>query len=365
MFLAFFLTCNWGNFIRWKFPLINSQLKLIICVQLLILFYGIIELTIDEHYLFFILYVIAYVLALSTNNTETSLGKLPKYMFSLSLIPLVLGVFVCSKNLVVGDEVWSLKKEITDYALEPFTVSQGALTNMIAGLCMSKTTKWEKLLFLMSLLAGSYVILSCGKRTPYIVFFATIIYYLYVKSRKNINNIVKYLLTLTLFMFFTYLIVPFFQEKIDGFFYNSYNGLLNLLGDTSVTDETGSALMRVYSRERAYQYISNNFGFINYIFGGGYSCIGQIDNPLLQIFVEMGLLGTFLYMYIVVLIPFKIARLRINNNTLILVLVSSFYPIVSIFNSGNPYMWTKWAPVATLIAISSAYILKNRNGRKK
>ena len=364
MALAFIFTCNWGNLLRNKFPLMNGYFKLIIVAQLLVIFYGVIGSNTDNQILSFLLFTIAYVVALATNCNVKALDKLPQYMFFMSLLPLVLGTFVCLRNLVVGEDAWLLKQELDNYSLEPFSVSQGALTNMIAGLCMAKNKKWEKILFLIALALGTYVILSCEKRTPYIVFCMIVIYYFYVKSKNSFKKIVPYAFVIFVLILLFYLFIPFFHDKIDDFVGNTYNGLLNLLGDTSVSDKTGSAIMRVHSRERAYQYITENFGFMNYIFGGGFLCVGAIDNPILQMYIEMGLLGASLYFYIVVYTPLKIAQKRINNNSVMLTMSLTLYSIISIFNSGHPYMWAKWTPVAVLVAVVMLYKLECKHNRR-
>ena len=124
MALAFIFTCNWGNLLRNKIPLMNGYFKLIIVAQLLVIFYGVIGSNTDNQILSFLLFTIAYVVALATNSNVKALDKLPQYMFFMSLLPLVLGTFVCLRNLVVGEDAWLLKQELDYYSLEPFSVSQ-------------------------------------------------------------------------------------------------------------------------------------------------------------------------------------------------------------------------------------------------
>ncbi len=68
------------------------------------------------------------------------------------------------------------------------------------------------------------------------------------------------------------------QKLVDQFFSNFSNGVLNLFGDTSVSDETGSAYIRVEMREWAYKYIEENYSLVNYVFGAGYMT-HWLDNP--------------------------------------------------------------------------------------
>lgn len=368
MMLSFVLIANWKNILNLRFPLMNGELKVIIFTQILCLLYGVYDVEIDFQYISFFLYVIAFSLALASIDFYMSFEELPQYLFYISLLSLSLGVYVCFNALVVGENVWYLKQENEEYALEPFNVSYGALSNMFAGLCWNKDKKHKKILFVVSMIAGTYIILSCGKRTPYFVFWVCFIYYIYLKRKISRVSITKFIISIIGIVFvclIAYIYVPFFYKHINSFGYNMIAGVYNLFGDTSIRDEMGSAYMRVENRIMAYDYIDKKFSIVNYFFGGGFNCINQIDNPLLQSYVEMGILGMLLYVYIIVVVPLKISMKFINDNSLVLTILLSVYSIASIINSGNPYMWSRYVPVCLLIIVFHSVSIKHTYYTKK
>ena len=62
----------------------------------------------------------------------------------------------------------------------------------------------------------------------------------------------------------------------------------------------------------------NDFKWYNYIFGGGYF-LKWIDYPALQAYLDLGILGIFLFLLIVVFYPMRLILAKINDNSVILV----------------------------------------------
>jgi hypothetical protein len=82
-------------------------------------------------YASFHFYVVSLCIALSTNKRDLYYNNLIISIFIISALCVILGAVFLWQGLVVGEDVWELKQEIEYYALEPFTVASGAVTNLI------------------------------------------------------------------------------------------------------------------------------------------------------------------------------------------------------------------------------------------
>lgn len=354
MILAFILTTNWRNFLSLKFPLINDTIKALFLFQLVILVYEIIRPTLDAQYISFTLFIIAISLCLCSLNRHSNFASLPYYVFIVSIPLLLLGSYVSLIGLVIGDKAYMMRQENDNFVLEPFTICSGALVNMIAALCMEKKKLILKVAYYSSMFLGLYILLLSTKRTPLVVFLICAIYFAYAKGYT------RSLIRKTSWIYFVvpiivgvilYFTISTFEKSVDHFVKNTYFGILNLFGDTSVTDTTGSAYVRVESRRMAYKALES-INVFSFFFGKGCNYIGQIDNPLLQMFVDMGIIGAISYFFFIVVVPIRAAIQKENDNSYLLALLWSFYALISIMNSGHPYGWIKWAPVVLLLIIA-------------
>ncbi len=366
MILAFILTTNWRNFLSSKFPLINDTIKALIVFQLIIFVYELIWPIFDTQYISFTLFIIAISLSLSSLNRHSNFASLPYYVFVVSLPLLLLGTYVSFKGMVIGEKAYMLHQESDNFVIEPFTVCMGAFVNMIAALCMNKKNLILQIAYYSSIFLGLYILLVATKRTPLVYFLICMLYFVYVKeyTRSIIRKVSWiYFVVPIIIGVISYFTIPFLEKSVDYFVENTYSGILNLFGDTSVKDSTGTAYIRVENRYKAYKMLES-INVFSLIFGKGYNYIGQIDNPLLQMFVEMGILGSFSYLYFIVFVPIRMAIKKNDNNSFLLSLLWSFHAVLSIMNSGNPYMWNKWVPVVLLLVIDKNLLQREKVSEK-
>lgn len=354
MLLSFLLTTNWRNLLSNRFPLLDKKIIGIIFFQLFFLTYELISSNFNSQDFSFSLFVIAISFSLMSLNGFSNFSSLPIHVFFMSAPLIILGTYVCLLGWVTGEIAYYMHQENENMVIEPFTVGSGALVNMLAALCMEKKSFTSKILYYTSLVLGCYILFMCSKRTPLFVFIICIVYFAYIKGffRSIMKKIswVQFVLPI-LIVVIAYLTIPFVEKSIDYFIRNTYSGILNLWGYTSIKDETGSAYIRFESRIRAYETLKTTTP-LSLLFGMGHNYIGQIDNPALQLLVEMGLIAAFMYLYFVFIVPIRIAFKKNNDNALLLSLLWAFYPVISILNSGSPYMWNKWVPVILLIIIN-------------
>lgn len=343
MTLSFVLLVNWKNLLQFNFNR-KQTLAIVAVFNFLCLLYWWFSdgetSTVD-----FQLYIIAMCIGYGTISSKYNLKSLTKTVFILSSFCSILGTFYTYFDLVVGDQVYMLKKE-DDYAIEPFTVSFGMLINFFSILSIYKDSKYKILLLAFALL-DLYVILYSTKRTPLFVLIIGCLLFMYLNGKfRDIGQILKSAFVLFVVCAILYNI-DLFHDKFENFIQNMYAGVLNLFGDTSVMDNTGSAIARAHSRQIAWNIIDQNFEIHNYIFGYGYMT-RWLDNPLLQSFLDMGLIGTVFYFCIIVAYPIKVLRSKPFNPIVQFALLCSLYAIISIFNSGNPYQQVKYVPILLL-----------------
>jgi hypothetical protein len=349
MGVSVMLIMSYENLLLGRLPSFNKIFALIIAFQLLMLLYGFLSDNLTDQYLSFHLYIVSLIFALASNDRRMSYIEIIRVTFFVSLICTVLGAFFIWSGLVSGEEAWQLRQDNENYALEQFTVASGAITNLICAICYKSKFIITKIILIASLFLDGYIIFMSSKRTPIVVAIAILLIYFYKADflKKGFNYIyVKYAIILGILSVLFYQFNNSFEKAIDDFTIYFYNGFLNILGDRTVTDGTGSAIARFQARNWAYNYIENQFGFFNYILGGGYMT-RWIDNPLLQSYLDMGILGLLLYIYLVVILPIK-SFFKVNNLFTLFALLLCVYNVMATYSSGHPYGYIKYVPIVFL-----------------
>ena len=355
MTLSVLLIFNWKNLIHLSFPSYSKIYGVLLLFQLICLMYGAFSSNMSGQYMSFHLFLIALCLAISTVSVRTSIFAYPKligYVFTVSVVCCILGAYNTFRGRVTGDEVYMLK-QLGEYAIEPFTVAMGSLVNYFAGLMMLRVSKFRFFVF-FAMLLDVYTILFTDKRTPLFVLVVGMLWYLYVNDMLHFSKRMIKGIGLIVLVFVCLYSVDFFQNKIDYFIENTYNGVLVLFGDTSVSDATGSAIERTYSRRWMADYIALNGSLYSTIFGFGYMT-KWLDAPILQAYLDMGIIGFFFYLYLIVVFPVRIIIKKYNAPTLVFALAVSLYSIASIINSGIPYQYVKYTPVVFLAFCYNVY----------
>ncbi|SOE51617.1 O-antigen ligase [Fibrobacter sp. UWT3] len=366
MLVSFAFSANWGplkNVFQFRMPF---SLIFIFLFELIALVYIIIGDGFGSQQFFYVAFVIVFSVAIGTHRGSVDYGNFPQVLFWTSLPCLIIGFGVSYFNMVVGDEAWYARRENDFYALEPFSVASGALINMFALICIQKKDVVGLTIKFALIAIGLYILLACEKRTPLFIFLIGSLFLFYEKnvSLKRLPRKVVWGSAISIVSFVSlYFFKPSFEEKVNAFCYNMYSGVLNLFGVTTVMDQSGSAIMRAQYREIAWDYIANQMDTIDYFFGAGFNSITQIDNPLIHIFIEMGLFGALAYLYIIVLIPLLAMKSKEKNVALKLCTALTIYSILSIMSSGNPYMYNKYIPICILSIVQ--YSLRNRTGHEK
>ena len=340
MFFSILFIVDTKNLRRFIFPSKSKMLGIILIFQLILLIYGFFSgfhLT-ESKYIYFHLYIICLCISYSTRKVPTNINKLPQSVFLISLLGNIYGAYLSSIGMIMGEEWFDIKQRIGDIVLEPITASSCSAINIVAGIFMRKNHPFTKFLFILSIVCGFYLFLITNKRT----FVLFVIFALLIYSYKNISftwkSLQKLFVTCAIGLIVLNIArayIPDLNDKVSHLFEHFYRGIQTLFGNRQSGDLTGSAIARVEQRNVAFREFETNATVFNYIFGKGYF-FAFIDAPLLQSYLEMGLIGLFFYIRIVVLYPISNAlTLRKMNNGLLFPLVMSFYPFLQMFSAGT------------------------------
>ena len=353
MLISFLTLCSWRNLFRLKFISKVSIINLIIIFQIIMLGYAFVSPNQSMQMLSYHFYVLAICIAYKTYS-ENDINYLPEIVYFLSIPCLIFGVICCYSGLVVGEDAYLYKQEIGSdlYNIDTLTISSGALNSLFGLLCFRKKNYFWKLLFLPTILASGYILLVCSKRTPLFILFISLLLFFYTKRIISLHISVKYLFILLAFIlssFICYNSVDFINNKIDDFVSSFTNGVLGLLGFENV-NTFESLDIRMERRQWALNYIYTQFSFFNYIFGGGYF-IRWLDFPILQSYLDMGVLGFLLYGFIVVIYPLRIIIKRIDDNNILFALFLAIYQMFGIISTGIPYAPNTYVRICLLAMV--------------
>lgn len=116
---------------------IKTEYSLLFIFQLIMVCYWFCSSKASIQYLCFHFYIIALIFALSTIK-RIQMEEVLRYSFFFSIPLTIFGLIVCQLGLVTGPLAWTLRNANENYALEPFTISSGALIGYYSGLCMLK-----------------------------------------------------------------------------------------------------------------------------------------------------------------------------------------------------------------------------------
>ena len=351
MAMSILLITEWKNIFSLNFPSFNVMLRWIFLFQMMMLFYGIMSDRMTSQFLFFHLYILSLCLALGSINTNYDIGELPKYTFWMLIPSTIFATVVCAMGLMSSDkEAYLYRQSLGEnFILDSLSISAPVLYMLFSIMCVSGKTILWKLAKLSFAIMAIYVLLELNKRTPIFIFLVGIVCYLFVTRKLKIRLTpkgIRIILLVIVLLFVSYNYIEFVQEKVDYFAESFYNGVLGLLGIESAS-YSRSVEERLVIRDAALNRLNNEYSIINYILGGGYF-VAWLDSPLLQSYMDLGIIGGALFLTTVVVFPLYILGKRMNDRSVIVALLLSLYPMFSVFSSGHPYQPVKYVPICML-----------------
>lgn len=318
----------------------------------------------DSKLMSFHLCSIIFLLALCT-RTRADMPRTEVFIVTLWILSTILSLL--SFNAVINGvyEEYRISPHHygEDNVLEAFTMSSSCVINVIS--CMYVLLiekKWLlKILLGVIIVMDIYTILNLHKRTPMLVVIIAVALFLFNNQRYIKKTFVRTIILAICIITITSLTLGLdtLKDQFLSFSDNFTNGI-NDMYTGSNTDMSGSAVSRFKLREKAWNYFYDNFGIAETIFGHGYMSIGQIDNQLLQAFIEMGFFGA-LSILLTVITPFYILIFQKSNRLCEFSAMLCLYQSVCFYNSGSPYTFLRWI---TFTILAYSLMIKHKQARK-
>lgn len=353
MFLSCILICDKTTFrkhVQW-----NNTFKVLFAFQILMLIYLFLFYN-DEYYynwnkyLSFHLYVIALIFILARTDKLWERDFVP-VLWGISTVLSFLVAFCTFTGLIELDLM--VNKE--DAILEYFTCNISVLANFVSSLILLRKLDNKvilKILLLGLVLLDFYILANSGKRSYFLSALVMLILFLYKIKRLTAGLIIGSAIFVLGNIFF-----PQLREITSEILTRTYEGINTLFLDRrNVThiDWNNSADQRLYLKKLAMIKFAN-FSWYNYIFGGGY-LLQFFDNPLVESYLDMGILGIILFSYIIVFVPIK-AYLQCSegdSNLLLCIMIASMN-IVIIITNNDPYTHSMYTPICMIAMCLYSY----------
>ena len=350
MSLALLLLPNWKSLLNFRLPCTNRTFRFIIFFQFICILYMVLGGDIDTKGLIYILFTVFMIIGIMSQDFgNMSMTKVVWYAWMFGWICLAF----CGISLASGIYFIEYQKihTIRGYSsvLVDLTMAGNLYTFIVCCLYYIKSSKVISKYSVIGIILSIVCMLVLGKRTPLIVGGFAIFMFIFKfypisgRIKKSSLSYVLCFIALILLM----IQIPELSEQIQHVWMRTTGGILDMIYGTSTS---GAAAVERYNlRNWAYDYIENNFSLLNYFFGAGYMT-KWTDSPLLQSYLDMGLIGFGVYLYFVIIKPLRITFSKLSANRLIFWgCALNFYNILSSMNSGTPYGHVRWIPLTVLI----------------
>lgn len=271
------------------------------------------------------------------------------------------GSWVITDTTDISDVTHDYNSNDEDSAV--FLFGEIGLANLAANLNLETRNKFLRLSRPILGIISFLLVLTSGKRTVTILFFLYIILWAYNKYTWNEIKKKLYMIIPSVIFFIIVIIalskLSFISTFFDSFEERFVNGVNIIFGGATYVYED-SASTRLYMRAKFYDIISSpEYSFLNMLFGKGWMTL-YMDCPLLQSYLDMGIIGflLFIYNYIIRILKNLIKDRRNMNPLYLYGCMIALNPLVCVYHAGIPYSQNYLIPVAIMI------LFKNISCRK-
>lgn len=351
--LALLAIVNVNNISKLRFPLLSRSLVAVIFFQILVLLYICYQGYDGPDVTLFTLFVTATLLCFASLNVrQLDYAGIIKAGWWLSFVCCLLGLYVTT----LGRAYVKLATAGNDLMVDGLTLGGGGVICILFSLFYKPKTRIVKTLVMLGIFIGIATIVFSGKRSPLLVGAAMCLLYCYKIKGLNFVQTVK--IGILLLIGGGILISVFntefnIVEQLNNSIERTVTGIDDMLTGSSKSGQ--SARMRYFAKQWAYDYIDIRFTAINFILGAGVMT-RWLDVPILQSFLDMGIIGFMFFVVFVIAYPIRILLSRLSNNPQILFACLYCLPnIVTTFNSGTPYGMARWIPIGFLLVVLVAF----------
>lgn len=306
----------------------------------------------DPSYLVYMGVSLLYCISLvfSRYDEDFDLEQILNYIWFFSLV-FVIGGFISFAtgkiNILENVMAWN---DQGDMIYDGLTMGNMAIVQ-IACSChlLTKQSKGVKQsLLILTVFLDFLLVVFTVKRTPLLV--ALIMIFIYFKRLGYLKPtpIKTTILAFVIFAISAYIAVnPELMDALSLLVEDTLTGLGNLISGTHTGHSlTNSTDIRLENRAIAINML-RNFDIMDVCFGKGYM-IFWCDIPVLQVFLDMGIMGFILYSFYMIFLPFC-AILKYRNNPVIFAYsMCTLYGLLCCVTSGHPYANARWMPAILL-----------------
>lgn len=294
------------------------------------------------------LFSIVIILCLSTSRTLEEPEQFVRTLW------IVMGVFNLLLFVIITDYLTkfsSLSFVWTKYGADRLTLSNIVFGFILVSLVYKPRTVKEILFGICCWGAVVINMLACGKRGSLIAIGGVLLaYFLYhFKStwirKKTLYRIICSFLVLALCIYILMKIMPDAFNVAMEYVYSIWRGVKNLLHIGNEVDVSTS--IRNEIREEIFFLLRSDTSFMQWIFGRGYH-FKYLDFPILQSFVDLGIIGGLAYCYIQLIIPISYIFKRNVNCAFRIIQYYTIFLLFNIFYAGIPYGYGKFISIILL-----------------
>lgn len=301
----------------------------------------------------FHLFLLATAIAFISNDKYIRFEHFGKYMFYVSGFVSLVVFFQATDNFQGLQITFSETGKLwLSQGGDPITLPRALEMNLILCMFYKKENTFGKILagiFAASDIVGLF---SFSNRSTIIVSFALFILWLIMNAKKL--NGKKMLKTIAGVILIAIVIIkiPYFSEKVDVILSTITRGFNTLFGlNTAIIDS--SVQSRIENLSTAMEAVRNNGTLKTMLLGLGYNYI-YLDRPIIQAFLDLGIIGGLLYVLYNIFIPISmmfrtIHKKYVPNDAWIYCLLFAVQTLLDQTITGIPYYFFLWTPTIFLL----------------
>ena len=291
-------------------------------------------------------------LSLSKYGKDFSLDNTIRYIWLFSLVS-VLGGLYCfvSGKLSFLSGLLDFNEE-GDTIYDGLTMGSVCIMQIICSfyfISKDDNSLLERYLMFLLIILDFVMTLMAFKRTPLLIALVIIFYYLRrlgylaLTPRKVICFILVFLAIMVYVISNSEL-----SEAVATISENTFEGISSLVtGDHTGHSLTNSTDVRIENRDAAFGMIAH-FDVLEYMIGRGFMTF-WFDMPLVQSYLDMGVIGMVLFAFYTVYLPLYSVFSKIRKNRIVLLCGMFAFPgAVCCLTNGHPYFQSLWMPVSLL-----------------
>ena len=291
-------------------------------------------------------------LSLSKYGKDFSLDNTIRYIWLFSLVS-VLGGLYCfvSGKLSFLSGLLDFNEE-GDTIYDGLTMGSVCIMQIICSfyfISKDDNSLLERYLMFLLIILDFVMTLMAFKRTPLLIALVIIFYYLRrlgylaLTPRKVICFILVFLAIMVYVISNSEL-----SEAVATISENTFEGISSLVtGDHTGHSLTNSTDVRIENRDAAFGMIAH-FDVLEYMIGRGFMTF-WFDMPLVQSYLDMGVIGLVLFAFYTVYLPLYSVFSKNRKNRIVLLCGMCAFPgAVCCLTNGHPYFQSLWMPVSLL-----------------